>query len=237
LRGTSSNEDCEVAPFSSTNPSPDFSIGTADLTSQRVVVADGGGGVYTTTLYSYDWGGKVTVTVTGLSGTVTATGNLTLPVDTDGDDLPDTYEKNAALNADQNGVNVLNFLNPDQNGNLVSDRDDRFARDGLSNFEKYRGVYLIGPVAGASGSMSGFQRLGAGVRHFFIRGRGFRDDPAISAGFCGINAATGTPVADVTLSAAKPCPAFQVGLAYQAIGVLVHNVSASFTASTELPRT
>jgi hypothetical protein len=197
------------------------------------VVVAGNAGVYTTTLFAYDRGGKVTITVTGVTGGVNATGTLLLPVDSDGDDLPDVYEKNATLNANQNGVNVLNFQNPDQNGNLIPDRNDRFVKDGLSNFEKYRGVYLRGPIAGAAGAMGGFERLGAGVRHFFVRGRGFRDDPAIAAGFCGIDATTGVPVADTGF-----CPVFQVGAAFQNIGIAVHNVTASFTpGATELPRT
>src|SRR5262249_51931001 len=60
---------------------------------------------------------------------------------------------------------------------------------------------------------------------------------AITAGFCGINPTTFAPIADGTLSAANPCPTFQVGNAYREIGVAVHNVSASFTPTTELPRT
>jgi uncharacterized repeat protein (TIGR01451 family) len=234
LAGTATNEDCELDPA---NPAKDFSIGTANLASQQVTVQDSGGGVYQTMLFSYDWGGKVTVTVTGITAGVTATKSQLFPVDTDGDDLPDAYEKNAALNADVTGANVLNFQNPDQNANGVRDRDDRFARDGLSNFEKYRGVYMVGPIPGGSGALGGFQRLGAGFRHFFVRGRGFRDDPAVPTGFCGINPATGAPVADPTLSADNPCPAFQIGTAFLNIGVAVHNVTSSFTASTELPRT
>ena len=42
---------------------------------------------------------------------------------------------------------------------------------------------------------------------------------------------------DATLSVANPCPALQIGAAFQSIGVAVHNVSGSFTTSTELPRT
>src|SRR2546427_8927949 len=105
IGGTASNEDCELDP---TNPTKDFSIGTASLASQQVVVTDSGGGVYQTTLYSYDWGGKVTITVNGTTPTgVTATGTLAGPVDTGGDDLPDAYEKNDVLKADQTGTKVL----------------------------------------------------------------------------------------------------------------------------------
>jgi uncharacterized repeat protein (TIGR01451 family) len=228
LPGTAANEDCELDPA---NPTKDFSVGQPTSASQQVVVLNGGGGIYQTTLFSYDWGGKVTVTVSGTTGAVTATASRLFPADADGDDLPDPYEKNGALNG-----GALSFQNSDQNGNTVKDRDDRFARDGLSNFEKYRGVYLAGPIAGGTGPLGGFQRLGAGVRHLFVRGRGFRDDPAIPAGFCGINPATGAPVADPTLTAANPCPVFEVGGAFAEIGVAVHNVSSSFTATSELPR-
>src|SRR5439155_15464674 len=103
-----------------------WSIGVASLTSQQVTVADSGGGTYTTTLYSYDWGGKVVITVSGVTGGVAATGNLLLPVDADGDDLPDSYERagttllcndpggNRSCNADKTGTNVLDPQNPDK---------------------------------------------------------------------------------------------------------------------------
>ncbi len=233
LPGTATNENCETDPA---NPARDFSVGQPSPAVQQVVVPHGGGGQYQTTLYSYDWGGKVTVTVAGTTGNVAATASRLFPVDADGDDLPDAYEKDAALNAGPGGANALSFQNSDQNGNAVKDRDDRFARDGLSNFEKYRGVYLVGPVAGAGGGLGGFERLGAGRRHLFVRGRGFRDDPAVPAGSCGINPATGAAVPDATLSAANPCPAFQVGGAFAEIGVGVHNATSSYTATTELPR-
>src|SRR5262249_35605137 len=133
IPGTATNEDCEVDP---TNPTKDFSIGTPAVTSQQVVVADSGGWESRARPATEDWGGKVTITVAGSVGGVTVTSSLLLPVDTDGDDLPDAYEKNTVgILFGQNGV--LNYLNPDQNGNGVKDRDDRFVKDGLSNFEKY----------------------------------------------------------------------------------------------------
>src|SRR5262249_7827111 len=149
---------------------------------QQVVVADSGGGVYQTTLYSFDWGGKVVITVTGTTSAGPATSTLALPVDMDGDELPDAYEMNTALNGDMTGANVLDAKNADQNGNGARDRDDGLAGDGLSNFEKYRGVWLAGPAPGASGGFSRFERLGAGRRHLFVRGRGFRNDPAVPDG-------------------------------------------------------
>ena len=228
LPGTATNEDCEIDPA---NPVKDFHLlSPAGTAIQNLVVA--GGGIYPIVLHSTDMGGTVTITATAvLADGQVVTGRLKLPVDTDSDKLPDAYETAAAFNADRNGVNVLNAFNSDQNANTVVDGDDRFARDGLSNFEKYRGIFVAGPAPGQTGAMGGFERLGAGMRHLFVRGRGFADDPAIPAGFCGINTTTGAPVADT-----RRCPAFQVGLAFERVGVRVHNVSASFAVGRQLPR-
>lgn len=243
--GTATNEDCELGAA----PTEDFSIGTASVTSQQVTVLAVSTGVYETTLYSYDWGGTVRV---GVSGTMTladgvttqtVSGTLKLPVDVDDDRLPDVIEDNAALNANAAGVNVLNRLNPDQNGNGTRDGDDRFARDGLSNFEKYRGVYLQGPATPSTGTVTGAMtgpasvlRLGAGMRHLFVRGRGFGNDPFIPASHCGINPSNGAPVPDATLSTTNPCPPFEVGGAFAAVGVKINDVTASFTSTTVFPR-
>jgi Big-like domain-containing protein/beta-propeller repeat-containing protein len=246
LPGTATNEDCELlSPAAS-----DFSVApigaavpTAPTVQQVANVLDAGGGNYSVTLYSWDWGGNVTVSVSGVTtvgGVVNTTvaGTQALPVDTDGDKLPDAYEANAVLNSNGAGQNALDRLNKDQNGNGIADGDDRFATDGLSNFEKYRGVYLSGPVNGGSGQMTGFTRLGSGLRHLFVRGRGFGNDPAILAapGTCGIDPITGAPAPDLTLSATNPCPVFEVGGAFVKAGVQVHDVSASFTGTTTFPR-
>lgn len=227
LPGTAINEDCEpggAAGF-------DFSLDGGNQAVQEITVPAtvAGGGTFDTTLYSWDWGGTVVITVSGVAGNgSTITGTLTSPVDVDGDGLPGAFE----------AANGLNPISADQDGNGVPDGQDRFARDGLSNGEKYRGVYASGPVAGIAGTMTGHIRLAVGSRHLFARGRGFADDPAVQAspGTCGIDPRTGAPVADATLSAANPCPVFEVGSAFAAAGVEVHNVSSSFTASTELPR-
>ena len=238
IPGTATNEDCELgAP-----PTKDFSIGSASVTSQQVTVMVPGNGVYQTTLYSHDWGGTTRIDVSGtmrLADGVTqqtVTGSLTVPMDTDGDTVPDVIEKDVALNANLAGANVLNFLNADLDGNGTRDGDDRFVRDGLSNFEKYRGAYLTGPANGSSGAMTGHTRLGAGKRHLFVRGSGFGNDPAITAGFCGINPSTGAAVADATLSPTNPCPPFEVGGAFAERGIEVHDVTGAFTASTVFPR-
>src|SRR5262249_51974942 len=101
LPGTATNEDCELA----TPPSNDFSVsplgGAPNVTVQQVANVQGGG-VYSITLHSWDWGGTAAISVSGATTVngvpnTTVTGTLQLPIDTDGDKLPDAYETNAAL--------------------------------------------------------------------------------------------------------------------------------------------
>jgi hypothetical protein len=232
LPGTALNEDCEADAL---NPTFDFSVGSDAATSQTVTVL-GLNGVYATTLYSHDWGGNVQIAATATFEQATISGSLALPIDADGDGLPDAYENDAALNRNTAGVNVLNSQSSDQNGNSVPDKDDRFARDGLSNFKKYRGMYSVGPINGATGAMTGHTRLGAGMRHLFVRGLGFGNDPAVMAspGSCGVEPTF--PFAVLADTSGTPCPAFAVGLAFARIGVEVHDMSASFTPATTFRR-
>lgn len=238
--GTATNEDCEPVPAT---PGNDFSIGTGDArTLSTTVVAPGP--TYDTTLFVFDMGGKVTITASATLATgAQATGTLALPVDTDGDDLPDAYEGNTALNG-----TALNLLSKDQDGNGKADWEDRFARDGLSNFEKYRGIFRSGPgntgTGGNAGSgpVSDHARLGANRRHFFVRGRGFGDDPIIAAnpGTCGVTIEAATrqaiPAAATAEDLAWGCPLFDVGAAFATIGVQVHNVSGAYTPGRVFPR-
>ena len=249
IQGTATNEDCELGP----TPTKDFSFSATDPSVQQTSVSGSGGPVYTTTLYSWDWGGSVSIQVTGTAvlntGTQTVTGTQMLPVDTDRDGLPDAYERDLILGANAIGTTPLSSVNPDQNGNGIPDGQDRFARDGLSNFSKYRGIYLAGPAPGRSGLMmtdptnptKPILRLEVGQRHLFAWGRGFGTDPLVQAAnaagnrSCGVTVdpttgAAGGPAPDSTISAANPCPPFDVGGAFAAINVKVHDVSASFTA-------
>jgi hypothetical protein len=225
LAGTASNEDCELG----TTAAPDFTVGAADGSTQTVLADGGGDGTYTTTLYSYDWGGTVRVVVSDPT-TGQELGRLSLPSDIDNDGLPDAYEDDKTLNR----------ANADENGNGIIDDNDKFARDGLTNFEKYRGVYLQGPAAGGSGSMASHTRLDPRLRHYFVRARGFGNDPLVraSSGTCGVDTSVepAVPVPDATLSATNPCPNFEVGDAFTGYGIRVVDVTAYFTTGMELPR-
>jgi protocatechuate 3,4-dioxygenase beta subunit len=244
LPGTATNEDCELNPLA---PNKDFSIGQVntvpDVTAQQVVVG-AANGVYQARLAVWDWGGNVLITVTDNPAAPTIAASLALPVDRDRDGLPDAYERDAALNANPLGVNVLDSLKADANANGILDGDDRFALDGLTNFEKYRGVYLKAPINGsANAPMLNHVRLGAGMRNLFVRGQGFASDPAMPPGTCGVDLA-GNPVQqDAAYLGAYPCPVFQVGDAFRSIGVQVWDVAAStndnpggsFSATTVFP--
>jgi hypothetical protein len=241
IPGTATNEDCEPGP----SPIYDFAVhadnGTlpAPVLSSVVpapsITVPVVNNVAVARLSSWDWGGKVRITVTDPGSTVSTV--LNLPLDTDGDDLPDIYENNQVAGVDNtnaSGVNVLDAGKQDQNANGVNDRNDRFAADGLTNFEKYRGIYLQGPLNGATGQLLLQRRLGAGKRNLLVRGRGFATDPAVIAipGSCGVDGA-GNPVANPLPQ--FPCPPFKVGDAFRASGVQVIDVAGSFTPTTALP--
>jgi hypothetical protein len=229
LPGTATNEDCEVT----LPPTKDWSVGSPDPASQQVTVLETvpGSGLYQVPLYSFDMGGTVTIQAAAATNPAIS-GSLTLPVDADKDGLPDAYESLYPA--------TLNLLNGDQDGNGVLDGQDRFARDGLSNFEKYRGVFLIGPANGSSGMMSGHQRLDPGKRHLFVRGRGFGNDALMPAGTCGVDPATLAALPDDSVSVANPCPPFVIGPAFDFVktgvqSVKIMNVTTSFTGTTQLP--
>ncbi|MBI3636010.1 MAG: IPT/TIG domain-containing protein, partial [Candidatus Rokubacteria bacterium] len=208
LPGTAINEDCEPTGVAT----PDFSLGPVnnpgapDVTVQQLPgVILPGAGAFQATLYSWDWGGTTTVTVTGTlaDGTVVK-GTVTVPIDTDADGMPDAYEKDPANTNPVTGL-ALDFQNPDQNANGARDGGDKFVADGLTNADKYRGIYYAGPALSTTGAMSNHQRLTAGKRHLFVRGLGFGTDPMIlaSPGTCGYNVSTGQPQPDATLRSYK----------------------------------
>src|SRR2546425_4558038 len=105
LPGPATNEDCELGP----TPTNDFSFSATDPGLQQTSVSGGGGVVYQTTLYSWDWGGSVQIRVTGIGAilngvTQTVTSSQILPVDTDGDGLPDAYDRDPILGANALGT-------------------------------------------------------------------------------------------------------------------------------------
>ncbi|MBI4610433.1 MAG: carboxypeptidase regulatory-like domain-containing protein, partial [Candidatus Rokubacteria bacterium] len=245
--GTATNEDCEVDNATGTLltvPRNDYSVAAVDATAAaggadmtrttlaNVAETSPASGVYRIKLHSWDWLGHVTIQVTRADG---ATGSARFPLDTDGDLLPDALETNDTLHAPV----VLNRFSRDQDGNGTRDDADKFRRDGLTHFEKLRAVYLKGPAPGQTGFMTDLngnhvaERLGVGMRHLFVRARGFPKDPVMASGQCGLavddtkDPATWAPVTD-----SAPCPRFEVGPAFQNAGVKVHDVTTAFDGFT-----
>jgi hypothetical protein len=120
--------------------------------------------------------------------------------------------------------------------NGIADTTAKTVLDGLTNFEKYRGVYLVAPPKGSTGPLQGFVRLDPSMRNLFVRGRGFSTDPTLPSGSCGLNSSTGAPV-PADQPPALPCPKFQFGNAFAEVGVKVWDVSSSFTGTPNAPTT
>jgi hypothetical protein len=103
------------------------------------------------------------------------------------------------------------------------------AVDGLTDFHKRRGVYLVAPNKGNTGQLQSHVRLDVGMRNLFVRGLGFSTDPTLNPNAgdnnCGLNSITG---AKVPADPAIPCPKFQIGDAFVTAGVKVWDVSSSF---------
>jgi hypothetical protein len=114
----------------------------------------------------------------------------------------------------------------------VSESANKTAADGLTDFEKFRGVYFAAPVNGSTGALGSFHRLHADLskRNLFVRGRGFALDPTLPAGACGLDTSTAA-LTPVPADPAVPCPRFQWGGAFAEIGVQVWDVTSSFNAA------
>jgi hypothetical protein len=207
--GTSTNDDCEpnLALIPAQPAEFDFSVGDAGVTPQNATQQQAT--AFGAGLY------QVSLASWDWGGTVHI-------------DVADNVDNNLA------SATVGTSLNLPVNG--VPDTTAKTVLDGLTNFEKYRGVYLVAPPKGATGPLQGFVRLDPSMRNLFARGRGFITDPTLPAGFCGLNSITGAPV-PADQSPLLPCPKFQFGNAFAEIGVKVWDVSGSFTGTPTSPTT
>ncbi len=145
----------------------------------------------------------------GASGTIRVTGG--------------TFSGTLRVPFDADGDGVPNVLDP----NPQNPADPTLA--GLTPFDRYRGIYQkVSNAPCTNCQVLDHQRLGAS-RHLFVRPLGFATNPP--DGKCGINPSTGERLTD-----SKPCPPFSVGGAFAERGIEVHDVSSSFTDTTEFPR-
>ena len=148
-----------------------FSLGrTSGPIPPETVQATGLGNI-SKTLYSFDFGGKMTIQVSTTVNSDPVTAGLTLPKDSDGDGLPDAYESDPKYSqAGLNAYNANTFSSALLDGDVDMDTSlgSAIEGDGLTNFEEYRGVVL-------NKGTHDHLRLNPIEKDLFVRGDGFKN--------------------------------------------------------------
>ena len=165
--GVAINDGSETCPGDCPN---DFSFDPVDRDALSQPVS-GGGTTASVDLYSFDFGGWVTIQATTTLGDGTEVkGTRKFPLDTDGDDLPDVWEEYLAiagfdkLNKNSFGQDLNDgYEDIDESLNNVNDGDD------INNYMEYRGIILDD----AGGTVVTHQRLNPMMKDLFIRGDNF----------------------------------------------------------------
>jgi hypothetical protein len=115
-------------------------------------------------LNSFDYGGYVTIQATSGSNT----GKITLPIDSDGDHLPDAWEEQVGFN--KYNSHSLNPNPNDTDGAVDIETDatgvNQHPGDGLTNWREYRGIIY---------DNSSHQRLDPRKKDLFVRGDNFKN--------------------------------------------------------------
>jgi hypothetical protein len=119
-------------------------------------------------LYAFDFGGKATLNVTTAYNSAAVTGRITIPLDTDRDDLPDFWET-------QESLTVNSPAQDERWADIDTSGGNTFTGDGLNNFNEYRGV--VYDLLDATGSvMPGtHERLKPSKKDLFVRGDGYKN--------------------------------------------------------------
>ena len=154
----------------------DFSFDANDRTVKSVTVP---GSEANTDFYAYDFGGYVTIKATGTYNGSTVDGQITLPIDSDGDHLPDAWE---SLYPDVDGLDPLVPESSDQ-GKTDNDADVDFDSleintmigDGLSNFNEYRGIVYDSKSLDGQTIVYSHERLDPTRKDLFVRGDGYKN--------------------------------------------------------------
>jgi beta propeller repeat protein len=157
--------------------SNDFSFSDTDKNMENL---DFSGGVseITFSIYAFDFGGQVTITATGPDG---ATGDITLPVDSDDDLLPDQYEiDHSAEGFDPFNAFSFSTTKNDGKADIDTSLDNTYKGDGISNFKEYRGVIKDTPN-GTGGVPWVHERLSPTNKDLFVRGDNFANSIPASA--------------------------------------------------------
>jgi hypothetical protein len=183
--GVATNDGSEVCNPTCSN---DYSFDLNDKTMVNVTSQTG-----SVDLYSFDYGGIATITASANSGAIL--GRITLPIDSDNDNLPDIWEDmhKDPVTIVGNAVNVtipgLDKLNPHIFGTNVHDgyadvdrsADNTTVGDGLNNFKEYRGIISDVVTLNADGSVasviqrSKHEQLDPRKKDLFVRGDGYKN--------------------------------------------------------------
>ena len=161
--------DTELSPYSN-----DFSFSADDKDELALPPFDGGVSEINFTLYAFDFGGQATILVSGPDGTGgIAEGSITLPLDADGDLLPDAWEEMHA-NDGFDPYNRFTFSSSQDDGQADVDTspDNPYKGDGISNFMEYRGVVEDTPD-GNGGVNYSYIQLNPTLKDLFVRGDNF----------------------------------------------------------------
>ncbi|RJQ44455.1 MAG: hypothetical protein C4538_10340 [Nitrospiraceae bacterium] len=170
LPGIATN-DTDDPGLPSTN---DYSFNAINRSVTAATVYAGGSPLSTASvnLYSFDYGGQAVVRITSAAPDGTSVqGDLTLPLDSDRDSLPDAWEK-------QHSADGFQFDNPFSFGSGLDDglkdidttQSNTLIGDGLSNFKEYRGIIFENTDSNCNVTGTYHQRLNPEHKDLFVRG-------------------------------------------------------------------
>lgn len=214
-----------VATNSTTGPDSDFSFNAIQGILTDSVQASGSQKA-SISLYSFDYGGHLTLKVTATCQGMPLERTIDLPLDSDHDGLPDAWEK---AHAGFNAANPHTFSTAVLDGAMDVDKslDNAYTGDGLTNFEEYRGIVFDPPNVATYHT-----RLNPLRKDLFIRGDNFSNSLIKS-----FTSAAGSVLDfSVDYAAIYNQPAGTPG-AFEEAGIDVHDVTgmASFSQTDEPP--
>jgi hypothetical protein len=123
-------------------------------------------------LYAFDFGGGVTIKVTTVNGGSTVEGEITLPLDSDNDSLPDTWEQQQT-GFNPSNAHTFSTTNLDGQVDIDTSLNNSYSGDGLTNFREYRGIVFD---TGTTGSITyTHKRLNPHRKDLFVRGDNFQN--------------------------------------------------------------
>jgi hypothetical protein len=211
--GVAINDDTEICSPDCAN---DFSFdsGDRDLLSKPAPKDNP-----TVDLFSFDYGGWVRIiATTHLANGSEVTGEVTLPLDTDGDNLPDIWEAyHSVAGFDKLNKNSFSQNLSDGNEDIDESLSNIYGGDGIVNYREYRGIVRDNN----NGTVVQHMRLNPMMKDLFVRGDNFKNS---------IPASTTVNVLNFSVSVPG-------GSAFEEARIAVHDVTGmlSFIGPTEPP--